>query len=77
MRHLVSAIRRFILLQRIEMLRGDIAMGLERRDNARITIESMDAWLSDAQRRLRRLNSHLTVLERPGTLLAEALRHVE
>jgi hypothetical protein len=75
MAELLKRIKRFILKQRIEMLRGDIAMGLERRQYALLTVESMDQWLDDAQRRLRRLKSHLLALERPGTLLAEALRH--
>jgi hypothetical protein len=75
--NLIKWLQRFILKQRIEMLRADIALAVERRDHAQMTVESIDKWYSDAQRRLRQLRANLALLERPDTLLAEALRHGE
>lgn len=71
---ILRKLRRFWLEQRIEMLRTDIALAGQRRDEAMQAVESLDKFRDDAQRRLNRLKARLTVLERPGTLLAEALR---
>ena len=75
MRNLINAIKRFILKQRIQMLRSDIALAVDRRYYAQITIESADKFYADAQQRLRRLRGQLSLLEHPQTLLDEALRH--
>jgi hypothetical protein len=74
---LLKRIKRFILKQRIAMLRSDIAVAVDRRYHAQLTIESADKFYADAQQRLRRLRGQLSLLERPETLLAEALRHGE
>ena len=72
---LLKRLKRFWLRQRIDWLRADIAVALERRELASITFLSTDRYISDAQRRLRSLKSNLALIERPETLLAEALRH--
>ena len=74
---LISALKRFWLRQRIDMLRADIAVAVERRDNACITIASADHFIAAAHKRLRQLKANLAAIERPETLLAEALRHGE
>jgi hypothetical protein len=70
-------LKRFILKQRIEMLRADIVMVEDRRREALITVASTEAWSSAAYKRLRILKGHLSQLESPDVLLAEALRHGE
>lgn len=77
MAELLKKIKRFWLRQRIEWLRADIAVATERQHYARITVESTEKYLGEAWRRLRALQSNLALIERPETLLAEALRHGE
>jgi hypothetical protein len=75
MQGLINRFKRFILKQRIEMLRADIAMAVDRRYYAQLTIESADKFYADAHQRLRRLRGQLSLLERPETLVEEALRN--
>lgn len=74
---LINALKRFWLKQRIQMLRSDIALAVDRRYYAQLTIESADKFYADAQQRLRRLRGQLALLEHPQTLLDEALHHGE
>lgn len=71
---LLRRFRRFMLKQRIEMLRSDVFLALERQRNARITIEGVDVWVHDAHKRIRKLRANLALLERPEVLLKEAVR---
>lgn len=72
---LLNKAKRFILEQRIEMTRADIAIAVQRRDDARLTVASAEAFVFAAQRKLHGLRSRLLLTERPNALLAEALRH--
>ena len=65
---------RWLLQHRINMLRADIFVMIERRDNARITIESVDSHITRAQQKLHRLQARLISSESPRTLLEEALK---
>lgn len=68
-------LERFILQWRINTLRSDIAVTLERRDNAQITLASTEAFLFTAQRKLHGLKARLALLNSPNALLVEAMRH--
>ena len=70
---LLKRLKRFWLRQRIDWLRADIAVAIERRELASITFLSTDEYLGGAQSRLLSLEGQLAVIERPETLLAEAL----
>jgi hypothetical protein len=74
MRKFLAALKRFILKQRIEMLRADVFVTLERQRHARITVESCEEWISQAHLRLRKLKANLALIERPEVLLKEAIR---
>lgn len=74
MKKLVRAFRRFILKQRIDMLRGDIAATRERLAYSELSVESANNWLDAAHVKMRRLRSELALLERPEILLKDVQR---
>lgn len=74
MMKVLAAIKRFILKQRIEMLRADVFVMMERQRNARITVESCEEWITHTHYRLRKLKANLALIERPEVLLKEAIR---
>jgi hypothetical protein len=74
MRKFLAALRRFILKQRIEMLRSDVFVMLERQRLARLTLEGCDECINNAHFRLRKLKANLALIERPEVLLKEAIR---
>lgn len=69
------ALHRFILKQRIEMLRSDVFIMLERQRSARLTLESAEEWINRTHLRIRKLKANLALIERPEVLLKEAIRH--
>lgn len=74
MAQLLKRIKRFILKQRIEMLRSDMALADERREYAQVTVDSLDLWTIDAHRRLRSMRARLALMQRPDVLLEEAMQ---
>lgn len=75
MKKFLVALHRFILKQRIEMLRSDVFCMLERQHNARITLDSVEEYINRAHLRIRKLKANLALIERPEVLLKEAIRH--
>jgi hypothetical protein len=65
------AIKRFILKQRIHMLRSDILLCSERLDENYEAQRSLEAWLAHAHHKERMLKIRLMLAERPEVLLKE------
>lgn len=74
MAEILKRFKRFVLMQRIEMLRSDMALADERRQYAQITVDSIDLWMIDAHRRLRSMRARHSLMQRPDVLLAEAMQ---
>lgn len=68
-----ASLKRWLLQQRINILRSDIFVMLERKDHASMTIESLEYAIGVAQKKLRRLQSKLILSESPRALLDEAM----
>lgn len=73
MKWLIRRFQRFLLKQRIELLRADIAVVGERREQSLVNAEAAQAWLDGAHQKLRSMRANLACIERPQVLLDQAL----